>query len=271
MQTKACRSAIHDLKAYLTDPGTPDAQVTAAITHVKGCAYCQNRVGHFVRALLMDETDTLTCQQCLDRLPDYLQAKMDGEAGATQWHDVSLHLATCPHCTAEMTTLAELVALADSTQIKTPPRYPKPDLSFLRPKAASAPAIPWRLDGLGRLLIEFSADLVRAFQPPSSQLALVKSTSPKTICNLALKGAVEDLEVTILVEETRNDPAHCTVSVTVNIPSQDGWPNLAGTEVTIKRDNEEIGTQVTDAYGTAVFPITTTDLPHLTFIIAPRP
>jgi hypothetical protein len=66
----------------------------------------------------------------------------------------------------------------------------------------------------------------------------------------------------------RGDPTRCTVIVKVNIPSRGGWPNLAGTEVMLKRGELELDTQTTDAYGEAVFErIATDDLAHLIFEI----
>ena len=61
------------------------------------------------------------------------------------------------------------------------------------------------------------------------------------------------------------------VIVEVSIPSRGGWPNLADTNVTLKRDDLELETQLTDAFGKAVFEgICTDDLAHLVFEIKPR-
>jgi hypothetical protein len=91
------------------------------------------------------------------------------------------------------------------------------------------------------------------------------------LCRLSLKEAVEDLEVTITAEEMQADPTRCTVIVKVNVPSRGGWPNLAGTEVMLKRGQLELDTQTSDAYGEVVFEgIATDDLAHLVFEIAPH-
>ncbi len=272
MQTKTCHTAIHDLQAYLDNPELSDAMAAVAINHVKECRYCQNRVGQLIWVLLTDETDVLTCEKCLDQLPDYLQSKMDGAGGAPQWHEVSLHLATCPYCAIELAELSQLVALSNSNQLRELPRYPVPDLSFLHPKDTKSTSLTdniiWRLDELGRLLIDLSDDLIRAFQLSAQQLAPVKSTSSRILCALTLAQAVEDMEVEILAEEERRDPIHCKVSITINMPSRGGWPNLAGSEVMIKEGEQELGTKITDAHGTAVFrKIATDSLPDLTFTI----
>lgn len=279
MQTLECRKAVEQLLAYLENPDLYRAEAEAAIHHVSTCPHCEGRMAHFVRALATDEEDGLTCQECQDLLPDYLQAKREGQAHERRWRPVAFHLETCPHCSAAVATLSDLIELAYGERGEEPSRYPIPELSFL-PRRKDRPAQPtgihWRLDELGRLIIEFSTELVRAFQAPAYRpayaMAGVKSDkASRTLCQLSLKEAVEDLEVTITAEETRGDPARCTVIVQVDIPSRGGWPNLADTEVTLKRDERELETQLTDAFGKAVFEgIATDDLPHLVFEITPR-
>lgn len=277
MQTKDCRAALEHLLAYVEDPHSHRAEVDMAFSHIRECPHCESRIGYLVQALTTDEKDRLTCPECQDLLPDYLQAEAEGQAHAPRWRQVAFHLKTCPHCSEEYATLSDLIELAYGEQGVEPPHYPVPDLSFLRPVRLPQPVgIPWRLDELvGRLIIEFSAELLRALQPPAYQPAYAtirrKSEKSRTLCQLVLKEAVKDLEVTITAEETRDDPSHCTVIVQVHIPSRGGWPNLADTEVVLKRDERELETQLTDAFGEAVFEgIATDDLAHLVFEITPR-
>ncbi len=123
-------------------------------------------------------------------------------------------------------------------------------------------------------MIELSTELVRALRPPSLQPALTglkSDVSQRVICQISLKEAVKDLEVTITAEEKHSDPTCCTVIVQVNIPSRGGWPNLGGTYVTLKRGEQELETQQTDAFGKTVFEgIHTEDLGYLVFEITPR-
>ena len=135
--------------------------------------------------------------------------------------------------------------------------------------------VPWRLDDLGRLVIEFSTELVRVLRSPALQPAyatagLKSDRAQRILCQFSLKEAVEDVEVTITVEENQRDPTNCTIIVEVDIPSRGGWPNLAGTKVTLKRGELELETQLTDAFGKAVFEgVATSALPHLVFEITP--
>lgn len=279
MQTTDCRLAIEQLLAYWENPDRHRAQADAAISHISKCPHCEGRIGYLVRALTTDEEDSLTCQECQDLLPDYLGAEVEGQTHKARWRPVAFHLETCPHCSAEYATLSDLLELAHGGRGEEPPDYPAPDLSFLRQEEDRLPqptGIPWRLDELGRLIIEFSAELLRTLQPPAYQPAyatarLKSDKSSKTLCQLFLKEAVKDLEITITAEELRDDPACCTVIVEANIPSRGGWPNLAGTEVTLKRDERKLDAQLTDAFGKAVFErIATDDLAHLAFEIEPR-
>ena len=262
MQTAECRSAVDRLLLYLEDPDQHRADLDTAISHLRDCPDCQSRLGHLAQALNIEEEDQLTCQVCEELLPEYLRAETVEEAGEARWHYVTLHLKTCPSCSEAYATLLDLTELAFEEETEEPSYHPAPDLSFLPKK--EPPPIPWHLDELGHLIVEFSADLLRALQPPAYQPAYApvrtkSDPSRRTLCQLSLKEAVEDLELTIVAEETREDPAYCTVMVEVDIPSRGGWPNLADTEVTIKRDNNEIETQLTDAFGKAIFEGVVTD------------
>ncbi len=275
MQTAECRLATEHLLAYLENPDFDRAKVDTAISHISECPHCEGQIGYLVRALTTDEEDTLTCRECQAQLPDYLQADREGQAGGMRWRPVARHLETCPHCSAEYKMLSDLTALAYGERGIEPPEYPKPDLSFLQPEKAESPqpiSIPWRLDELGRLIIEFSAELVRTFQSPAyAPTGLKSAQSPGTLCQFSLIEAVEDLEVTVIAKEKRDDPTYCTLMVKVNIPSRGGWPNLAKTEVILKQNEIELETQLTDAFGQVVFEgIATDDLPQLVLEVEPR-
>jgi hypothetical protein len=265
-----CRKAIEQFLAFVENPDLHRAGVQAAIRHLGACPDCERKMKHFYRAWATDEEDKLTCQECQELLAEYVQAEAEEQSDAPEWRPLAWHLATCPHCSQEHAELADLLALAWGKAGVEPPDYPAPDLSFLRAER-QAGKNHWRLDELGRLIIEFSAELLRALQPPTLQpaYATTKAQSPRTLCQFSLK--TQDLEVAIAAEEQRGDPAHCTVSVEVNIPSRGGWPQLAGTEVTLRRDELQLQTQRTDAFGKALFEgIASDDLARLIFEITPH-
>jgi hypothetical protein len=278
MQTTDCRVAVEHLLAYWENPDLHRAEAQAALSHIGKCPHCERRMGYLVRALAADEEDLMTCQECQDLLPEYLQVEAEGRADDAQWHLVAFHLETCPHCSAEYAQLSKLLELAHGERGEEPPRYPVPDLSFLRRKQERPPQsdnIFWRLDELGHMIVGLSADVLRAFQMPTYQPAYAmvrsRSESPRVLCQISLKEAVKDTEITITAEEERADPTRCTVTVKVNIPSRGGWPNLAGTEVVLKRGELELDTQTTDAHGEVAFEgVATEDLAHLVFEIVPH-
>jgi hypothetical protein len=166
--------AVEQLLAHLENPDLHRAEGDAVLSHMEKCPHCEDRMRLLVRALTSGEQDTLTCQACEDLLPEYLQAEDEGQAHEARWRPVAFHLETCPHCSTEYATLSELLELAYAERGEEPPRYPVPDLSFLRherDKPVQPVSIPWRLDELGRVVIEFSADLLRAVQSPAYQPA----------------------------------------------------------------------------------------------------
>lgn len=270
------RLAIDYLLAYLDNPDLNHAALDAAISHMKECPACASRVGHLVQALTSDEEDQLTCQECQDLLPGYVRAEANGQARQSQWHLVMLHLQTCPHCAEAHGSLADLIALADGERGLEPPEYPVPELSFLRDNKDEPPyplEIPWHINRLGTMVVEFSAELIHMLQTPPYKPAyapgLKTAGEQRVLCQLSLKEA-KDLEVTVTVEEQQDDPVHCTIIIEVNIPSKEGWPNLAGSKVVLKRGQELLETQWTDAFGKAIFErVRTKDLPHLVFEITP--
>jgi hypothetical protein len=203
-------------------------------------------------------------------LPEYFVATTTGQANDAHWSLVALHLETCPHCSEEFATLADLLELAEGRRGIELSEYPELDLSFLPRKATERrPARkPWHLDALGRLVIEFSAELVRALQPPAYAAALKSGAEPGAVLFLDVADAVPDVHVSITAERTRTDPTRCTMSVEVMIPSRGGWPHLAGSQVVLKRGDLVQATQITDAFGKVIFMgIAEEDLDQLVFEI----
>ena len=104
----------------------------------------------------------------------------------------------------------------------------------VRPDEPARPPKPWRLDTLGRLVIQFSADLLRSLAAPDFAASYLKGDVPASL-NYALTGQLDDLNVRINVEPSRRDPQQTSVEVEVDIPSRGGWPNLAGNTVLCAR------------------------------------
>lgn len=276
MQTVECQAAIERLLAYVQGPGLRHEDLAAAVDHVKACPYCESRVGHLMRALRTREKDQLVCQQCQERLPEYLEALTSDHTADARWGQVKRHLETCPHCSEVYTDLLGMIAVAEGEQGEEPPEYPAPELSFLRPKRTKSQkpvAQPWYRYELGRLVIALSDELLRSLRPPQAAFAIARQKARVTqqmLWRLELTEAAVDLKVTITAQEARDDPSRCSVSVEVNIPNRGGWPNLARSEVTLSRGNEILDVHETDAFGKALFVgIATEELPRLVFAISP--
>ncbi len=254
--------AIDRLLAFMQTPTLPRDEVDEAIAHIRASPAVLRRVGHLVRALLIADEDQVTCEECQDELPEYLQAEAEGHATMPRWRPVELHLDLCPHCTEIYAELHLLAALAEGGQGIDPPDYPVLSLAFLQPP--QPPKKSWHLDDLGRLIIVFSADLLRSMQPPPLLVGTKSASGSDTPREYVFTNEVDDLNVTVTIEPLKDDRTHCMITVDVDVPSRGGWPNLADIEVMLKHDETELDTCYTDAFGKAVFEdIATADLEHV--------
>lgn len=271
METADCRMALEQLIRYIENPGQPYAAIEAATGHIKTCPHCQERLGYLVHALRDPAEDTLTCQECEDLLPEYLQAQLEAQADGPRWQPVARHLSTCPHCQAVYQELTKINALAYGGQdINLPHDYPGPDLLFLNKKNDELATPLWQWDELGHLIIQFSADLIYSWRPLAYGTAGLKKAASSNLGQCSVETNT-DMQVVIMAEEQRYDPTSCVLTMQVNIPSRGGFPNLGGTTVILKRGQETLASQLTDAYGEAVFEkISLRDLPHLMFEIEPE-
>ena len=255
-----CQTATERLLAHLnatTPQHTEDLQtdLQAAMDHIQHCPRCEGGLGILALALRSDVEDALTCTECEERLPEYVLAAQSGQESEARWQPVAVHLAGCPHCIEARAELELLIEFQEAGP--RPARTPAPDLAFLRPARSEPAAAPWRLDGLGRLIVELTDELLGRLLPPARQptyaLAGLKSAAPGTLFELPIEAPEADLNVTIQAEGERAAPDRCTLSVQVEIPSRGGWPHLAGTEVTLRQSIGEPSQEWTDAYGEAVF------------------
>jgi len=238
-----------------------------------------------VESIITAEIEPGFCEPHRPFISDYVETELDGQDAESLFPELAEHLEICPDCYEEYEDLRQTLDLERQGRLKKPPRPAQFDFSFLKeiqpepqPRDSTeappkGPTKPFWWDEPGRLIIQFSAELVGTWQPPAPQLAYAPVKSDKSsriLCQLPLKEVGNDLEVEITAEEMRDDPTLCTVIVEVNIPSRGGWPNLAGTEVMLKRGELEMEAQLTDAFGEVAFEgIRIGDLAHLVFEITP--
>jgi hypothetical protein len=133
MQPLACLQAIEALFDSEANLDHKRADIEKAIRHLSECPHCEKRMELFLGALNSGEENQLTCDECLELLPDYLSAEEAGEAHTEIWHPVIVHLDTCPNCSAACEELKDMLDLAFADHGVELPHYPTPDLSFLRP------------------------------------------------------------------------------------------------------------------------------------------
>ncbi len=273
MQTEACQMATTQL-INTKNLNTQPQEIQAALAHISDCTHCQTNLLHLTEALQTDIEDELTCGECEERLPEYLTALDEGQGDETRWQPIAFHIKICPHCTNVFQELAELMELALEVDDTPTAAYPTPDLSFLS-KSNIAPTetpqiTPW-LDEMGRLMIQFSAELLQSLQPPPlAPTGLKKQANAQVLLKYDWQTDEGDIEVAITAEAVSDDPDHCTVLVVVNIPNRGGWPNLADTAVALKRNDTILEAGSTDAFGHIIFEgVAIQDLSQLLFEITP--
>jgi hypothetical protein len=198
-------------------------------------------------------------------LPLYATTIALGGAQPAGMSDLEQHLAVCTVCRAELEELSILTSAAYSDQIAAAPAYPAPDLTFLRAAQVRAHDPPWLLDEVGRLVVQFSAMLLKTLRPP----ALAGAARGQFLYRYVQDpGSVDDLEVTIEVfaEDTRQERGR--VRVAVDVPSR-GPFDQSGSQVVVRAD-EQAWQGETDEAGCVDFaPIPLAALPRLKVEIAP--
>jgi len=273
MTINLCSTAVQLLQNYLDQPNE-NGHLESFIQHSSACQTCSLDSSTILETLRIEAVDTITCQACEERLPEYMQAESEGVEGEAGWFAVTLHLKTCPHCMSEYESLRELIPLSTDDSSLVSILFPTPDLSFLKqgkPSHPRAAADFWYLNDLGRLVVNFSAELLASLELRPVALQGLKSGPSRLLYEIDVSDAFEDFDVLIATEADQQDAGLCTI--VVNVTSLDlEWPELAGSQVMLRRRNRESVTQETDPYGEAVFPkIEQSDLPHLAIEIKPGP
>jgi len=271
MTINLCSTAVQLLQNYFDRPNEND-HLESFIQHSETCQVCSFDPTIIQEALQSDTVDTITCQACEERLPEYLQAEAEGVEVVAGWLDITLHLKTCSHCANEYKALQELISISMDDSSPVPIPFPTPDLSFLKQETSSHPQTSvdfWHLNDLGHLVVTFSADILAAFVLRPAALQGLKSGQARLLYEIDVSDAFEEFDVRITVEADRRDAGLCTVIVNVTHPDLD-WPELAGSQVTLQRRKKDSVTQETDPYGEAAFPkIAESDLLHLIIEIKP--
>jgi len=205
----------------------------------------------------------------------YIEAELDGKDAAALYPHIDRTLQSDSELMQHYLDLKVVLQADRQNALIEPPRPAHFDFSYLKTAAEQTEPVskPWHLDQWGRVIIEFTQELVQSLQPPAPQLAPVKSAADRTgapVRYVIAGDDGEDVHVEIAVRSARNDPLQCNIAVTVDIPSRGGWPHLNGSEVALKRGDALLAKRTTDAFGKVLFlDIAKADLPQLVFQITP--
>lgn len=253
MQISQIRAILAELFDTATEPGTSDAVIEHDIS-------------------TKDGMDVMSMDASHDLLYAYIDAELDGEDVSVKFPQIYKELQNCSTLKEEYHMLRDLLVAERDEQLEQPPFPALFDFSYLPQNNSIEPSQPWHWMELGKLVVQFSNELLESLQPPAS-LAAVKSGGEEggeALFQYTLQGQVEDVDVEIVARTSRSDPNLCNISVFIDIPSRNGWPNLSGSRVLMRRSDESVETQVTDAFGKVLFTdVHESELPSLTFEIVP--
>ena len=127
-----CQQALQLFKQYFIDRVTvEEATFQAAQKHINECQHCQTKVNKLIQGIQNVAVNPISCEACQSRLADYYEALQANEPVSNDLLSVGLHLLACTDCAAELSALAETMALASANAL--PPLHAKAnfDLSFL--------------------------------------------------------------------------------------------------------------------------------------------
>ena len=99
------------------------------------------RVLRLARATFGDAGDALSHQDCIDALPEYVDAEIAGERLTEKFPQVKRHLDSCGNCSEQYAELLGLTLAERVGEIPTPAKIPEPDLAFLPPLSEPVPVI----------------------------------------------------------------------------------------------------------------------------------
>lgn len=215
------------------------------------------------------------CAEAPEQLYAYIEAELEELNAALMFPDIHRGLASNRALQNSYAELRELLVMAREDRLVEPPFIPTFDFSYLQQQPTPEVLVKnsWSFDHIGRLVIEFTSELLQVIRPLDLQPAMVKSmhdSNSDKMYHYKLEQQVEDLNVEIGVKPDRTNPSNCHVAAWIAIPSLEGWPNWKNSLVVMKIGDEKLQSQATDAFGRVLFdPIEMALLPQLTFEVTP--
>lgn len=213
------------------------------------------------------------CHSNQEEIVAYIEAEQDGLNASVQFPEIHAQIHSCRSCYRVYEELQELLEMARAETLVEPPlaadfvlpvqdevasdghviveRAGASQTSGQSVQQRDTHSVLWTFNEIGQMIAAFSIDLLQSFQP-SPQLNYLKAPM-RELFSLQSPEIAADLNITIAAHTKRRDPEQCTLTVTADIPSRGGWPNLGGTAITLLLDAEKVATEVTDAFGTVIF------------------
>lgn len=206
---------------------------------------------------------TESCAECRSRLPDFVDAQLDGRPYAALFPEIAAHLDACLECAGAYARIYNAEWAARSEQLPQPAAVPQPDLSFLNPEsgpaASAAPgdstSLPERLrsavERLGsRLTLRLNPELFLLLQPAPSAASLRAGRPGEAQLLMELEPRPE-LPLRLAAYRDPENPQAAAVEITWTPPGRE-WPDLAGAVMLLEYAGL-VRRETSDAWGTAVF------------------
>lgn len=243
-----------------------------------------------LRFIFEEADETTVPNECDELLHAYIEFELAEGTAASKYPQVHECIETLPNFRLLYEEVkALLIAEKTSTFIDSPETAILPEAfveSFVRqkPEKIKQYRVQWNVTDAGRLIIQLTGKLVDSVRKHSElipnsldvqkQASLILAggvrSSPRQLPQFELKGIVDDMEVEIKSQDSKQGADYCQIVVRVNIPSRGGWPNLADTEVVLRQEKKQIGKRFTDAHGIVIFPTVLIEaLDKLSFEISP--
>ena len=135
----------------------------------------RNRLRRLAQLIVSSEENTEACDQCRERLPDYIDAESEGRDASQLYPEVRQHLETCLACQeyyADQLAIARREATNELAQFAQTPRF---DLSFL----------PQRSRDHAHLVYDFVEHIIRVVKPHLlEEVALIRERLLETFNGL---------------------------------------------------------------------------------------
>lgn len=241
--------------------------------------HAKDRLQQLGNALQSQIEDQLTCAQCQQLLPDYMQTEQESGTDIgeqARWAAVRDHLALCPYCLEAYQQLQEWLTASLADAIPNANQYPAFDLSFLESPAPAPSPLDWPFALLeqsrqqGRAWVQAASQALYLLfaPPPSPALAgwVTKSDPENSLLQRITLDEAEypGWEIEALLFAT--DEGYCQLEVSLYALAQPET-TLGGIAVTLF-DGVESRVALTDANGLAEFAaIARMRLPELTLRI----